>query len=488
MRLGRTISVMTAIAVALLGSGTAALASVSPETTTATLLPGESMTVTKTVDVPEFPPKLDLVLDVDLSGSYGDDIDTIKTKKSDIFNGVRAEVADSRFGLTSFVDYPFAPWGFDSSGDFPYQRNQDLTADQTTWESAVDAMSIHFGGDGPESQLESLRQAATGAGQDLNGDGDFADLGEIAPGLNPSFRADATKVIALTTDAAMHTAGDSDCTSPSPPCPFPYPGPSFADTVAALNAANIKVVAIKAPGSTTQMDDLANATGGAITSTDASSSEIVEAIVGSLEELTFDITGNPVGCDPLDVSFDPAVHSDVAGGTTVQFEETIAVPEGTPGGDYTCTVEFRADDTVIGVQEVTITVPVEVPVDIKPASCPNPLSQHSRGVLPAAIVGTADFDATRVDPDTVTLEGVAPLRSAVEDVATPFEPFTGKQERDDCTSDGADGIRDLTLKFDTEEVRSAIGPVSRGEVHVLTLRGALDDGTEIIGEDVVWIR
>jgi hypothetical protein len=40
-----------------------------------------------------------------------------------------------------------------------------------------------------------------------------------------------------------------------------------------------------------------------------------------------------------------------------------------------------------------------VPVDIKPRSCPNPMNVTERAVLPAAILGTEDFDVTGVKPD-----------------------------------------------------------------------------------------
>jgi hypothetical protein len=52
----------------------------------------------------------------------------------------------------------------------------------------------------------------------------------------------------------------------------------------------------------------------------------------------------------------------------------------------------------------------EAPIDIKPTSCPNPINMGRRGVLPVAIVGTELMPATDVNPETVRLEGVAPLR------------------------------------------------------------------------------
>jgi len=131
-----------------------------------------------------------------------------------------------------------------------------------------------------------------------------------------------------------------------------------------------------------------------------------------------------------------------------------------------------------------------VPVDIKPQSCPNPLNVGNKGVLPVAILGTASFDVSWVDPASVKLEGVSALRWAREDVATPYVPYLGKDSADDCTDAGPDGYADLTLKFDTQAIVAALGPVDDGDVLVLQLTGNLllaFQGTPILGEDVVVI-
>lgn len=149
--------------------------------------------------------------------------------------------------------------------------------------------------------------------------------------------------------------------------------------------------------------------------------------------------------------------------------------------------ESDAVDTVVNVVEP----PPSVPVDIKPGSCPNPLQVKDKGVLPVAILGTEDFDVTMVDPASVLLEGVAPLRWALEDVATPYEPFSGKEEAYDCNEYGSDGYVDLTLKFDAQEIVLALGDVHAGDVLVLRLAANLKEefgGNPIVGEDVVIIR
>jgi len=131
-----------------------------------------------------------------------------------------------------------------------------------------------------------------------------------------------------------------------------------------------------------------------------------------------------------------------------------------------------------------------VELDIKPGSCPNPLNTKSKGVLPVAILGTEDFDVYEIDVATVELEGVKPIRSGYEDVATAFEPPIGKEDPFDCTEEGPDGFTDVTLKFDAQEVLAALGEVGDGDVVVLELTGNLLEelgGTPIQGEDVVVI-
>ena len=132
---------------------------------------------------------------------------------------------------------------------------------------------------------------------------------------------------------------------------------------------------------------------------------------------------------------------------------------------------------------------VHIAVDIKPQSCPNPINVGAQGVLPVAILGTASFDVTTVDPSSVKLQDVPALRSALEDVTTPF---TGTlMNATDCTTAGPDGFTDLLLSFDNQAVSAALGPVTDGQVLILTLTGKLlpqFGGTAIRGQDVVIVR
>ena len=172
---------------------------------------------------------------------------------------------------------------------------------------------------------------------------------------------------------------------------------------------------------------------------------------------------------------------------------TMLIPPGTSAGTYTMDTRFAGDASYFPSSdqdnfEVVVNIPV--PVDIKPTSCPNPLNVGSNGVLPVAIVGTEDFDVMTVDPGSIKLIGVDPLRCSYEDVCTPYVQYLGKETQFYCTEEGPDGFLDLTLKFDMQQVVEALGIVADQDVLVLTLEGKLFDeygGVPIVGEDVVII-
>jgi hypothetical protein len=371
----------TAVLVGGLLAGAQAPAQVSPSSHATTLAPGQSQSITKTVTVA---PVLDFVLDVDLSGSYGDDLPNIQEKAPGIFDALAARSTDLNAGLVTFVDIPYSPWGSAGSGDYGYLRNQDLTADKTTWTDAINAMVLRSGSDGPESQYLSLQQAATGTGLEPPAGGTGGcepDVGRIAPGQGISWRPDSARLLAITTDASFHVKGDSGS------C-FPYPGPSRDEAIQALLDQRVQVIALKAPGSGSEMDDVAAATGGAVVTTDSSSEQIAEAIATAFASLRFDISAAPSGCAPLQISFDPPVLQGVAPGTEVSFTETISVPSGAAPGTVRCNVNFLAGESLIGTQTIEVRIPG--------GKCANQIigtsAPRSPGRANDKLTGTADSD------------------------------------------------------------------------------------------------
>jgi hypothetical protein len=161
------------------------------------------------------------------------------------------------------------------------------------------------------------------------------------------------------------------------------------------------------------------------------------------------------------------------GATTVGVTPTFDVSDGEP---------LSSDPAffVTSIEGVTL---LEVAFDVKPGSCTNPVNARSRGVIPAAILGTAELNPLAIDPSSVRLAGVPALRAAIEDVGGALGS---------CATARPDGRPDLVLKFDTQAIvrasESFLGPLRDGQQVVLPLAGRLYDGTKLVGEDVVVIR
>lgn len=150
---------------------------------------------------------------------------------------------------------------------------------------------------------------------------------------------------------------------------------------------------------------------------------------------------------------------------------------------------YKDQNGVLHGFEASFPATTHVFVDIRPQSCPNPINIGATGILPVAILGTATFDVNTIDPSSVKLQGVSALRSALEDVTTPFNGTL--VNGNSCTTAGPDGFTDLVLSFSNPAVSAALGKVTNGQVLVLTLTGNLlprFGGTPITGQDVVTIK
>jgi hypothetical protein len=201
----------------------------------------------------------------------------------------------------------------------------------------------------------------------------------------------------------------------------------------------------------------------------------------------FQETSGPFPANPFVayVSTDGENFTQVASGNLTQWEFGVHLFETSEDVRYIRLFLERTDATGTGeLAEFRALAPaaISVNIDIKPESSPNPLNVESKGVLPVAILGTEDFDVTEVNIASIRLEGAAPIRSIIEDVSTPL---LDKQDECGCASEGEDGFDDLTLKFDTQEVVSALGKVADADRLVLTLTGELSDRSPIEGKDCI---
>jgi hypothetical protein len=185
---------------------------------------------------------------------------------------------------------------------------------------------------------------------------------------------------------------------------------------------------------------------------------------------------NPMGMPTGETEFSVIVEGVAADDPSVEvvFEAGYT---GTPGLDTTVEPNFLFG--ALEWAEVAVTRPVlSITVDIKPGSAVNPVNLSSRGVIPVAIMGSADFDVSQIDVSSIRLEGVAPVRSTIADL--------GLEESEDGVMAG-DGFADLKLKFKTAQLAAVLKEAARNDRVELTLTAVLLDGTQVQGSDTIRV-
>lgn len=110
----------------------------------------------------------------------------------------------------------------------------------------------------------------------------------------------------------------------------------------------------------------------------------------------------------------------------------------------------------------------EVSLDIKPGDYPNTVNPKSQGKLPVAILTTDDFNASKVNPDSIDFLSASPVLWALEDV-------------------DADDDTDMILHFSIPDLDFSL-LVDEGEEYPYAyLYGQTLDGTLIVGKDTIHL-
>jgi len=228
---------------------------------------------------------LDLVLAEDLSGSFADDIATVRALGPNLIAAAQAIQVDVEFGVTSFVDKPTSPFGNAAAGDYEYLTNLSLTPNSAAFQSTLNSLSTKSGSDGPESQLTALLQMG---------------LREQEVG----WRDGSFKVVILATDAAFHRAGDNPGTANNGDDVLDGPGndgtgedyPIIAQVRDALQGTGILPVFAVTSGVKTTYETLVSDLGfGAVVDLAADSSDIVTAIQTGIAEINTTLLESAVG-------------------------------------------------------------------------------------------------------------------------------------------------------------------------------------------------
>ena len=158
----------------------------------------------------------------------------------------------------------------------------------------------------------------------------------------------------------------------------------------------------------------------------------------------------------------------------LQFNRRAAVAsyQDPPGpGKFFQTIQGQVSSGYFTARaEVLFIEAINVAIDIKPGAYPNSINLGSNGNIPTAIFSSADFDATTVDPETVTLADArvrvvgkkSKLQASLKDV-------------------NGDGLTDLFLHIDTTGLQLTNGDV------MAYLEGRTYDGESIVGKDTIRI-
>ncbi|MFG1644237.1 Calx-beta domain-containing protein [Amycolatopsis sp. NPDC049252] len=374
---------------------------VDPATVDLTLAAGQSSTVTKHVTTSAVPPNPDLVLLADTTGSMGGAIANVRANANAITGDVLAAQPTAQFGVAEYKDF---------SDSVPFKVNQGVTADTGAVQAGINQWAAGGGGDTPEADLNALYELATGA---------------------VSFRPDGTRIIAWFGDAPSHD---------------PSGGHSLADTIAALQAANIRVVAVNvgALDASGQASAIASATGGVLLN-NVPSNQVSQAILDGIKSIEVTVTPHVTSCDPQLTLTNAPASVKVASGDVATFTETIAAAAGAAPGTYHCSVDYLVDGVsrgfvetttvrVLGlaVNDVTVTegsggapVPATFTVSLLGGTSPTPVTVHYATANGTA-TAPADYAATSGDVTFAPGETAKPVTVLVnpDTVDEPDETFT----------------------------------------------------------------
>ncbi|WP_410573094.1 Calx-beta domain-containing protein [Amycolatopsis sp. cmx-4-61] len=374
---------------------------VDPATVDLTLAAGQSATVAKHVTTSTVPPNPDLVLLADTTGSMSGAITNVRTNADAITGDVLAAQPTARFGVAEYKDF---------TDSVPFKVNQGITGDTAAVQAGIDQWAASGGGDFPEADLNALYELASGA---------------------VTFRPDGTRIIAWFGDAPSHD---------------PSGGHTLAQTIDALKAAKIRVVAVNvgALDADGQASAIATATGGVLLN-NVPSNQVSQAILDGIKSIEVTVAPKVTTCDPqLTLTNDPASVK-VSSGDVATFTETVAAAADAAPGTYHCTVDYLVDGVsrgyvetttvrVLGlsINDVTVAegsggapVPATFTVSLLGGTSPNPVTVHYATANGTA-TAPADYQAASGDVTFAPGETSKPVTVLVnpDTVDEPDETFT----------------------------------------------------------------
>lgn len=315
----------------VVGAGTVAQAqSISPSSVTRTIAVGQTVTINKSITLgPAGATNVDVFFLADNTGSMGGIINAAMNGASAILGALPTTY---QFGVGRYLGDPTEP------GETPataYTQLVPLTTNQANVVAGIDSWFASGGGDTPEANFYALQQVATTAG----------------------WRMAAQRLIVWFGDAPSHTVTTTQ-----------------AQAIAALQAANAKVIAFNSGSLDTGIDAGGQATGivagagGSLTNdmTSLSNASFIDAVTSQIGAATSTIDlvfGSSFGGSGLTLSFlctDPLGCNHVNAGETRTFDLSIT---GVAPGTYSFDV-FAQGVPAVESDRITVTSAVPEPATV----------------------------------------------------------------------------------------------------------------------------
>jgi hypothetical protein len=325
---------------------------------------GGSALISKFVKTPAIPPNADIVLLLDTTRSMISVIDDVQANAASILSSILEAQPTAQLAVAAYKDVAINPPGF--------TLLQDLTPDTAAALAGIAGLGPGAGGgDAAEDAINALFQIATGA---------------------VSFRPGSSRVVVWIGDAPSHN---------------PSNGRTLLTTIAALQAARIRVIGVSVETSgnegldaTGQAHAITTATGGPLL-IEISPDHVASAILAGLRSLPVEVKPSIEAISPeLSLSFTPSVQT-VTSGSDATFTELVAVGEGAaPGSVLTARVDFLLNGTHQPgfLQRVTNDVPKHASLLVANTAASD---FHDAGTLSAALLD--DRTGARIAGATVAL-------------------------------------------------------------------------------------
>lgn len=122
-----------------------------------TAAPGRTISGRMNATITRQIPMADVMFAMDLTGSMDPSLTWFSNNSVDLLNDLNSVIADPRYGVITFKDYPINPYG--DTGDQPYHLALNLTDDNQEVQNIFNQFTTGGGNDSPESYTRVLYES-----------------------------------------------------------------------------------------------------------------------------------------------------------------------------------------------------------------------------------------------------------------------------------------------------------------------------------------